>query len=193
MVLLQHKIQRDSTAELPLEVSESILHTASSTSLYIADKLIGVGTLYVTSAFVRFVSGNDSDDEVRIDYPAIILHAITRDTSTFPQPCIYCQCAVEAVHADSPDDTSADNNAESDGSGADEICVEEVRIAPNDTSFLEDIFAAMCRGAALNPDTHNATDDDDDDAFIYNDGAPPAVGDTFTLNDDTGIKRARMD
>ena len=27
-----------------------------------------------------------------LEYPSIVIHAISRDTSVFPHPCIYLQC-----------------------------------------------------------------------------------------------------
>ena len=37
---------------------------------------------------VRWVSDNQSD-EITLDYPSICLHAISRDTSSFPRECLY--------------------------------------------------------------------------------------------------------
>ncbi|ETV85141.1 hypothetical protein H257_02986 [Aphanomyces astaci] len=105
----------------------------------------GTGNLYVTSARVAWIFGQESEGVVGYawDMTFLSLHAISRDTSSFPEPCLYCQLDVD-----------------------DEV--NEIRFVPCDVDKqLQAMFDAFSASAALNPD-----DDDDDEPqggdWIYN-------------------------
>ncbi|DAZ98451.1 TPA: hypothetical protein N0F65_001152 [Lagenidium giganteum] len=108
------------------------------------------GTLYVTSKRVVWVGDVHA---ARVGYGwdmrIITLHAISRDVSAFPEPCLYCQLDSE--------DTS------------------EVRFVPSDANLLQEVYTAFSKAAELNPDDDE--DDDagmfgdemgDEDGWIYN-------------------------
>lgn len=87
------------------------------------------GVLYITESMLIYWDAS-SNKGFQIDYPSISLHAISRDTTNFPQPCIYCQI-----------DTT-DNEEE------DTI---ELRICPQDVSQLGVLFNALSECQALHP------------------------------------------
>ena len=75
---------------------------------------------------------DDGKRTYKLEYPKILLHAVTTDKEAFPHPSIYLQL-------DLPDEEDA------------EFC--EVRFVPaSGTARLEKIYTALCDGALLNPD-----------------------------------------
>jgi len=98
----------------------------------------GAGTLFVTTRRVLWLTlaGGDGAGGYAFAYPAIGLHAVTRDTSVFDAPCVYLQVDAEG--------------GDGDGDGDDGGPV-EVRLAPADPDRLEDVFEALSACAALHP------------------------------------------
>ena len=89
---------------------------------------------------------NDTDaaKSLSVGFRSIVIHAIAKDTSTFPHPCIYCQL---------------------DGESEDEI--RELRFVPTPDISLDGIYAVMNECAALNPDSDADDDDDEEDNFFW--------------------------
>ncbi|KDO35107.1 hypothetical protein SPRG_01174 [Saprolegnia parasitica CBS 223.65] len=103
----------------------------------------GAGNLVVTTKRVVWITSQPGMAEVGYawDMRYLSLHAISRDTSSFPEPCLYC-------HLDVEDD------------------VQEVRFVPDDSSkTLQAMFDAFSASAALNPDDD---EDDEEGEWIYN-------------------------
>ncbi|CAK4312501.1 unnamed protein product [Aphanomyces euteiches] len=105
----------------------------------------GSGNLYVTTSRVVWVFSQNGSGVVGYawDMTYLSLHAISRDLSSFPEPCLYCQLDVE-------------------------VEVNEIRFVPQDPEKqLQALFDAFSESAALNPD-----DDEDDEQqggdWIYN-------------------------
>ena len=102
----------------------------------------GMGTLYITTRNIIFHS--NENECITIDYPTIVIHAISRGENDrlVRKPCIYCQ--LELIN-------------QSDGSDV----VPEMRIVPNDDGCLDELFIALNECAALNPDPKDdqATDE----------------------------------
>ena len=69
------------------------------------------------------------------------LHAVTRDTQTFPEPCLYVQLLLS--------DAAADD------------AVSELFLVPPDAAALEPLFDALSRTAELNPDSDDESDESD--------------------------------
>ncbi|OQR83531.1 hypothetical protein ACHHYP_14574 [Achlya hypogyna] len=119
----------------------------------------GAGNLVVTTKRVVWISMQSHAPEVGYawDMRFLSLHAISRDVSSFPEPCLYC-------HLDIEDD------------------VQEVRFVPEDnTKTLQAMFDAFSASAALNPDdeddgprphgrsrTQACMIDDEEGEWIYN-------------------------
>ena len=113
----------------------------------------------MTTKRIIWLSDKESYD---FDVPYIMLHAISKETSTYPKPCIYCQL-----------DADCDEN-EDEYEEDDETEPSECFFAPEDQDILMTLFDMFSQTAQLNPDPEEeeaegegfvqyATDD-----FIYN-------------------------
>ena len=87
---------------------------------------------------IHWVPASHDAEPYTCTFPQIIVHATSKDTSSFPHPCIYC-------HIDTPDDS-----------------VEEVQFVPQRVDDLDTLFKIFSECSALNPDVDmdNASDDD---------------------------------
>jgi hypothetical protein len=89
---------------------------------------------------------------------AVTLHAISRDLSAFPRPCLYCQMShqdvseVRFVPADDKTRTLLFVFLLLRHCGADVVVV----------GAVQEVFDAFCKSAEMNPDE----DEDDDDGWI---------------------------
>ena len=117
-------------------------------------------------------------------FQAIAMHAVSRDTSDFPHPCLYVQLDPEqnisevsdalrqgsgpASKRQRHDGGSAADDLEEDEEEED-IDYQEMRLVPVDgvDAALDAMFKAMSEGAAANPDPGDDDDDDDDEGGFY--------------------------
>ncbi|CBZ51440.1 Methylosome subunit pICln, related [Neospora caninum Liverpool] len=116
----------------------------------------GIGTFYVTSRRVAWLTkpdaasaGDEQRKDIAVDYPSIVLHALSRDPNSGHEPCIYCQLKSDAA-------------AEED----EDYVIPEMRIVPSSPEKLDTLFKVMSEMAALNPDPDADDGDDDEDDFI---------------------------
>lgn len=59
----------------------------------------GTGTLLISSRRVSWeAAGGQGAGRVEVEVPSVTLHAISKDPSSFPKPCLYCQVSI--VHVD---------------------------------------------------------------------------------------------
>jgi len=77
------------------------------------------------------------------------LHAVSRDKSAWPEPCLYCQLRSE----DEPEGID-------DGEGEEEPEIPELRFVPEDAGHLQQIFTVFSEMSALNPDPNDGQADD---------------------------------
>ncbi|KAH7884573.1 regulator of volume decrease after cellular swelling-domain-containing protein [Phlebopus sp. FC_14] len=119
------------------------------------------GVLYVIESALVFMSS--SGRGLRVPYPAITLHAISRAEGS--SPSIYCQLDEEVTGA-APADDSAEDVRE----------MRELSIIPQDPMSLESIFEAMSYCASLHPDPSLSEDDDGDDVFVSSDHFETFIG-----------------
>lgn len=202
--------EHESTAGLVIEDGEEV-RVRERTHLYINERCDGTGELLVTTrrfawtpeAQARGVSG------FSLFYPAIVMHAVCRDTSTFPHPCIFMQLDPEhnlgelaSALARPRDPTSkrtrTGNGAPAQASEGEEEGEEEeegepswedLRFVPagespvgsdNTADVLDVIYDAMCECACLNPDPR---DGDDSEGEEGEEGMAPGDGVLFTSPD----------
>ncbi|KAJ3104099.1 hypothetical protein HDU97_009548 [Phlyctochytrium planicorne] len=145
--------------------------------------LPGKGTLYVDEQTLIFHNPTTSTT-VSIEYPTIVIHAISRGSSgpTNPEPpCIYCQLGSATIMDErSPEarkvvEVGNGNGARADAAtNADDEDEEEetaeLRIIPDDERALDAIYQALSECAALHPDPDFNEDDEDEEGggdWIY--------------------------
>jgi len=158
--------------------------------LYISERCDGTGELLVTTRRVvwtpeskaRGVSG------FSLFYPAIAMHAVCRDTSSFPHACIFMQLDPEqnigelASAQPRPSVPASKRTRTGNGAAAgeaeggeeaeeeeeeEEPGWEDLRLVPageaeaasdNNPDVLDVIYAALCECACLNPDPRDEAD-----------------------------------
>jgi chloride channel, nucleotide-sensitive, 1A len=137
--------QADGAAIPELDVDEYVLHTAPRVTMaFTTETTEGVGTLVVTSARICWLGEAGNDFE--FDVPYICLHALAKDTATYPVPCLYCQLDEEEE-------------------------LKELFFAPEDEAALQPLFDAFSQAAELNPDEPEPGEQEGDDELIYNEEA----------------------
>merc|ERR1712013_927294 len=90
---------------------EGVRHTEPNTTLFYGQRDRGKGTLLITEHHVVWKGAPSSNDVVTFRYPSISLHAISRDTSSFPHECLYV--LLESPLTDR-DEAAADEEEERD-------------------------------------------------------------------------------
>uniref|UniRef100_A0A8C5P8C8 Methylosome subunit pICln n=1 Tax=Leptobrachium leishanense TaxID=445787 RepID=A0A8C5P8C8_9ANUR len=95
-----------------------------------------------------------------LEYPSVSLHAISRDTTAYPQEHLYVMVNSKLVENEVEDSNMS--NEEEEESDDDEEPITEIRFVPAEKSDLGEMFSAMCDCQALHPDPE---DDDSDDDF----------------------------
>lgn len=120
----------------------------------------GNGDLYVTSLRIVWLSKTEDKPSYEFDVPYIMLHAISKDTSTYPKPCIYCQLDEEIIETEEEDDADAEPT--------------ECFFAPLEEELLMSMFEDFSQAAQLNPDADEEEGNEDGmiqystDDFIFN-------------------------
>lgn len=120
---------------------------------------IGSGKLFVTSKRVIWLGQDEKAFDFDVKY--ITLHAITRDTDSYPKPCIYCQ--LDAFNSEDGGDADGDEDAEEE-----EEILDEMYIVPSSEDQLQSVFDALSTAAMKNPDDPEEWEQDGDDELIYN-------------------------
>ncbi|KAL6060388.1 Methylosome subunit pICln [Balamuthia mandrillaris] len=135
----------DGTPVLP-EEDEEVRLVQPHATLYLGETKEGEGTLYVTTKHVIWLSAEDESKGYSMDFYYILLHAISRDSSAFPYPCIYCQL-----------------DSSQQGEDEEETITDEARfVVPEEK--LSSVYDAFCSCAALNPDQV----EEDEGEFVFN-------------------------
>jgi len=143
---------------------EEIKHTENATTLMLGQSSEGIGSLFLTTKHVIWLSSTNENKGYSFNYQMISLHAICRDPESFPEPCLYCQLDV-----------------------ADEEEAPEMRFAPANADNLQTIFEAFSEMAALNPD-EGAEDESDSEEGMYDEN-----GNWIPEENDAAMEDADMD
>ncbi|KAG8232639.1 hypothetical protein J437_LFUL012599 [Ladona fulva] len=145
--------------------TEGIKLELPNTSFMVNQREIGDGTLYITESALSWVN-RVSGEGFSLDYPHVVLHAVSRDTSSFPHENLY-------VMLDIPWDEPGENKAQetSDENGDDDeenstSNVTELRFIPNDKGMLDAMFHAIRECQALHPDYLDTHSDDDEEGIF---------------------------
>ncbi|KAG2426856.1 hypothetical protein HYH02_014709 [Chlamydomonas schloesseri] len=110
----------------------------------------GKGVLHLTTRRVVWVSSSSGGPAFALRYPQIVMHAVSRDPSSYAKPCIYLQ-----LDEGSEDMAMGGGDDEEGGEGEEDAgdVSAEVRLVPSDESKVDDMFKVLCDCAALNPDS----------------------------------------
>ncbi|XP_034935872.1 methylosome subunit pICln [Chelonus insularis] len=142
---------------------EGIKHEEQNTTVFINDREVGKGTLYITESVLSWVN-NTTQQGFSLEYPHISLHAVSRDEQVHPRQCLYVMVdakvdlpGVEVVEQN--EENSSDDNADS------ETVMTEMRFAPDNTNNLDAMFQAMNHCQALHPDPQDNSSDDEHEIF----------------------------
>ncbi|CAG9539797.1 unnamed protein product [Cercopithifilaria johnstoni] len=157
----------------------------SQVSAYIESESAGEGELTISESSVTWIS-SISGQGFSLTYPSIILHAISRDPSVFPEECIYVladakgsdigiQTTEESMSntqhvIGSGIEEQAEFNEERTENGFGDVGDDDdddddkvhlaIRFAPQDKTILQNIYQQMCECQGLNPDEGDDFSDD---------------------------------
>jgi hypothetical protein len=124
---------------------ESVLLTLANTAMHVGSRpeAVGRGTLFVTSQRVVWLTGCYLAPGISVHFKHLLLHAVCRDTSTFPHACVYCQledgfavglaaaAAAATAAAAAAAATGTGGPAEEDSEGSEHAGDNEVRFVPH--------------------------------------------------------------
>ncbi|RHZ82158.1 hypothetical protein Glove_113g12 [Diversispora epigaea] len=127
----------------------------------VTDVFLGKGTLWVTESKVFFYS-SESNNGLAIDYPTIILHAITRQEAE--GRCVYLQLEENFSNVQEGQGSLQDPEEE------EEDKTTEIKLFPDDGGVLDAIYEALSECAALHPDKEFMEQENDSDNEYYGNG-----------------------
>lgn len=146
--------------------TEGVRHQQAETTAVMDGQRLGCGTLYVAETRLSWFDGAGMG--FCLEYPTISLHAVSRDTSAYPQEHLYVMVNGklrednEAEMSEKASEDEETNGGSDDDDDDDEETITEIRFVPSDKAALEAMFSAMCECQALHPDPE---DDDSDNDF----------------------------
>ncbi|XP_076002573.1 methylosome subunit pICln [Genypterus blacodes] len=150
--------------------TEGVRHEQAETTAVLDGRRLGCGTLFVAETRLSWFDGTGMG--FFLEYPSIGLHAISRDTSAFPQEHLYVMVngklgdeneAEMAPEEDADDDEGEGSGCEDDDEGP----ISEIRFVPSDKAALDSMFSAMCDCQALHPDPEDEDSDNDFEGEEY--------------------------
>ncbi|TNN01515.1 hypothetical protein fugu_010897 [Takifugu bimaculatus] len=169
--------------------TEGVRHEQPETTVEVDGQKLGSGTLFVAEALLSWFDGSGMG--FSLEYPTIGLHAISRDTSAYPQEHLYVMVngklsdeneaeMREKAAGDEADSGNSDDDGDDDDD--DDGVITEVRFVPSDKAALESMFSAMCECQALHPDPEDEDSDNDFEGEEYDlEGAEHGHGDVPTF------------
>lgn len=145
-----------------LTPQEGIRHEEKNTTVYLNDREIGKGTLYITESLLSWVDST-TQQGFSLEYPHISLHAISRDEQVHPRQCLYVMVDAKV---DLPDvQVQQNDNNDDDDDEESETPMTEIRFAPDNTNNLDAMFQAMNTCQALHPDPQDSFSDAEEDIY----------------------------
>ncbi|XP_015127836.1 methylosome subunit pICln [Diachasma alloeum] len=141
---------------------EGIRHEEQNTTLYVGDREIGKGTLYITESVLVWLNST-TQQGFALEYPSISLHATSRDQMVHPRQCLYVMVNTKL---DLPDVELDQNEGNDSGEDDDsETSITEMRFAPDNVNNLDAMFHAMNQCQALHPDPQDSFSDAEEDIY----------------------------
>ncbi|XP_075404945.1 methylosome subunit pICln-like isoform X3 [Tenrec ecaudatus] len=138
---------------LPPGPAEGLRQQLPDTEAVLDGKGLGTGTLYIAESRLSWLDGSGLG--FSLEYPAISLHAVSRDLNAYPREHLYVM--VNAKFGEESKDSVDEEEEEDSDDDAEPIA--EFRFVPSDKSAM---FAAMCECQALHPDPEDEDSDDYD-------------------------------
>lgn len=153
--------------------TEGIVCQESNCKAVVGSRDLGLGTLYIAESRVSWV-GADSKG-FSLEYPAISIHAVSRDTTAFPNHCLYLMLNGDLEEKNATEEGQHSRNNEDDSGnddGDEDEKITEIRFVPHDATTLDRMFAAMSDCQILHPDEQDFDEEFDDgqDAVEQGDG-----------------------
>ncbi|XP_065178511.1 methylosome subunit pICln-like [Sycon ciliatum] len=172
-----------------------VVHHEANTKAIIGSDDLGVGDLYICKSCVRWKSSYENK-AFTLQYKSVGLHAVSRNGSSFPMPCLYCMVGARVSAATNGDAATnaapnrrevnvvemSDEGAEAAATAAvaaagsddegdwedddEDEETTEVRFAPEEPDHLDSMYSAMSQCQAMHPDT----DDDEDEQHQLGEG-----------------------
>ncbi|CDJ45329.1 chloride channel, nucleotide-sensitive, 1A, putative [Eimeria tenella] len=168
--MFEHTPHRTPSGDLELLHNETIGIKVPNTSVVIRGKLAGCGELFVTSQRVAWLADNATS--FALNYISIVLHALSTDPQACDRPCLYCQIKGDALptlangHPSGIATSESVEAPEEDEGLADDDAMIELKFIPDDSSYLQRLFAVMSEMAALHPEPDSgALDGDEEELF----------------------------
>lgn len=142
-------------SEMPIP-SDGLLYAQNMTTAVVNDNSLGFGSLYITESRVSWL--NEAGLGFSLDYPNIALHAVSRDLTAYPKPCLYVMVDgnIQDDEVDESDDDEVDDDDEA---------ITEIRFVPEDANSLDILHQAMSDGNMLHPDPDDSLSDEDDENY----------------------------
>lgn len=131
-----------------------------NTSIFVQSEDKGKGLLSIEEGCVRWVS-DDQSNHITLNYPSIMLHAVSRDTSSFPHECLYL---LYNPPENEEEEEEEEDEEEDEGEEEDDHIekMTEIRFIPTCSDDLENIYAAICECQTLYPDPELSDDSEEE-------------------------------
>ena len=105
---------------------DGIQHAEASTTVYVNDKSLGAGKLYISEARVSWVG--EQEQGFSLEYPHIAMHAIHKNAAEFPRPNLYLIIDVRLVDSDgTPTPESSHHGSDNEDEGDPDPGITEIR------------------------------------------------------------------
>ncbi|XP_066444361.1 methylosome subunit pICln isoform X2 [Eleutherodactylus coqui] len=153
--------------------AEGVRRLQTGTEAVLSGQRLGSGTLYIAESRLSWLNGAGLG--FSLEYPAISLHAISRDTAAYPEEHLYVMVntkmadnnAKEAKMKEEDGEDNGEEEEDDDDDDDDDEPITEIRFVPEDKSDLGEMFSAMCDCQALHPDPEDEDSDDDFEGEEY--------------------------
>ncbi|XP_075214815.1 chloride nucleotide-sensitive channel icln [Lycorma delicatula] len=135
--------------------TEGIKHEQQLTTVYVNNRELGKGTLYIAESRLAWVNG-ETQQGFSLEYPHIAMHAISRDLQAHPYECLYVMLDT-CLEDEGQNESVSGDEGDDPGSG-----ITEMHFVPEDKGMLDAMFQAMNHCQVLHPDPQDSFSEDDD-------------------------------
>lgn len=166
--------------------ADGIVHQEPTTDAYIKGECLGTGTLYIAEDYLTWSRSDEKG--IQLSYPSVSIHAISRDTSSFPHRCLFLMLDQNLTNIQlEPNEDSGDSDSES------QTGVGEVRFVPACTDNLEVMYRALCTCQQLHPDEDDQDSEGGDEYYESLEAGGDGPEDGVALSAQGRANLARME